>query len=158
MRYAFVTPQGFIRKVINKPDPRDNPLLGERMLPYDPPAHDVDMFIVSPQQPVAAEAEAISFTLTPREDAAERVKNARIARIQEHLDRSAQAKGYDSILSAVTYGLDPGSPFYQEGLEFARWRSACWARGFEILDEVTQGLRPIPSNDELIALLPTIEV
>ena len=154
--YAFITPEGYIRKVINKPDPRDNPRSGEIMLPYTPPEHDPDLFSANPIQPILGTE--ILFTLEQHPNAPERVKRTRISQIQQHLDAEAQKKGYDNILSAVSYSTDAQGPFHSEGVAFARWRSECWKKGFEVLDEVEKGQRTIPSKDELISLLPEVQL
>ena len=41
------------------------------------------------------------------------------------LNNAAIAKGYDSILSAVSYTAVPG-PYQQESINFARWQSDMW--------------------------------
>lgn len=154
--YAFITPEGYIRKVLAKPDPRDNPRPGEIMLPYTPPEHDPDLVSANPIQPILGTE--ILFTLEPHPNAAERVTRTRIAQIQQHLDTEAQKRGYDNIISAVSYSIDMQGPFHQEGMAFARWRSECWKKAFEILDEVEKGQRAIPSKGELISLLPEVDL
>ena len=44
------------------------------------------------------------------------------------------------------------------GRAFRQWRSAVWAKGYEILDLVKAGEMEIPSQEELISLLPTLEI
>ena len=43
-------------------------------------------------------------------------------------------------------------------LSFRAWRSAVWAKGYEILDAVKSGARSIPSKDELLAELPDLVI
>ena len=78
--------------------------------------------------------------------------------VQEHLDEASQARGYESIHTLVTYADEPAVPRFQaEGQAGRRARSLVWARCYELLDEVRDKKRPIPTKAELIALLPAIE-
>jgi hypothetical protein len=79
------------------------------------------------------------------------------AQVQEMLDKAAQELGYDSCLSVCSY-IDTGvEKFDAEGKQFRRWRSAIWARGYELLDEVKAGARPVPTPEELPDLMPKLE-
>lgn len=75
---------------------------------------------------------------------------------QQHLDTTARAWGYDSILSAMSYVGDPYARFAAEGLALRNWRSAVWAW----LDAAqTQPLPdPIPTEAEFIAMLPAVPI
>jgi hypothetical protein len=73
--------------------------------------------------------------------------------VQAHLDAAAQARGYDSILSAASYAAVPG-PFQAEGTAFATWRSDCWAYCYAQLAAVQAGQRTQPFPFELVAELP----
>ena len=76
--------------------------------------------------------------------------------IQGHLDRKAKELLYDSCLSVCSY-VDTGiAKFDDESRAFRKWRSAVWSKGYEILDAVKSGERPIPSKDELLAELPDL--
>ena len=78
--------------------------------------------------------------------------------IQKYLDSKAKELGYDSCLSVCSY-IDTGvQKFDDEGKAFRAWRSAVWARGYELIDEVKAGLRDIPSEDELFSLLPELVI
>lgn len=77
--------------------------------------------------------------------------------VQRFLDATARAQGYDDIRSAVTYADEPAVPkFHAEGQAFRAWRSLVWARCYEVLDEVKSGARPVPTESELISLLPDL--
>ena len=79
------------------------------------------------------------------------------AQVQAMLDEAAKALGYDSCLSVCSY-IDTGvEKFDKEGVQFRRWRSAIWARGYELLDEVKAGKRPVPTPEELPGLMPKLE-
>lgn len=78
--------------------------------------------------------------------------------VQHVLDSKAQELNYDSCLSVCSY-IDTGvARFDAEGKTFRAWRSAVWAKGYEILAQVQSGERTIPSEEELIAELPELVI
>lgn len=78
--------------------------------------------------------------------------------IQRLLDKEAQKLGYDNCNSVCTY-VDTGvAKFDAEGVAFRKWRSAVWAKGYELLAEVQAGTRPVPAEEELVELLPKLEI
>lgn len=88
----------------------------------------------------------------------DKLKNNLIDAIQKHMDNVAIERGYDSIMSVITYADEPSVPRYQqEGLAARKWRSLCWAHGLQVLQDVLEGKRSIPSISELIAELPECE-
>lgn len=78
--------------------------------------------------------------------------------VQDRLDQEAQALGYDSCLSVCSYADTGVSKFDSEGSAFRAWRSAVWQSCYAILDQVKAGERPIPTESELLAELPTLEI
>jgi hypothetical protein len=79
------------------------------------------------------------------------------AAIQAELDRQAQAKGYDSILSACTYAMQPANaPFQAEGAAFVTWRSAVWHQARVALAAVQAGTKPMPTPAEAVAAMPAL--
>lgn len=79
------------------------------------------------------------------------------AAVQRHLDEVAQGRGYDNINSAVSYADEPEEPKYQaEGRAFRKWRSKVWRRCGEVLADVHDGKRAVPTAQELINLLPEV--
>jgi hypothetical protein len=85
------------------------------------------------------------------------IKAARIDAIQRYLDSAGLTRGYDSILSLVSYADDPDPHFAAEGQAGKVFRSRVWRKGAEILARVEAGMRPIPTEEEMIAELPAIE-
>lgn len=78
------------------------------------------------------------------------------AQVQTMLDEAAKEQGYDSCLFVCSY-IDTGvEKFDREGIQFRRWRSAIWKRGYELLDEVKAGTRAVPLPEELPSLLPKL--
>lgn len=81
----------------------------------------------------------------------------KVAIVQKHLDDAARALRYDDIKTACTYADEPAVPKFQaEGQAFRAWRSLVWAKCYEILAEVQNGAQQIPSDEELVAELPTL--
>ena len=78
--------------------------------------------------------------------------------IQSMLDKEAQKLGYDNCNSVCTY-IDTGiSKFDSEGQSFRIWRSKVWNKAYEILDLVKNGSMEIPTEEELISMLPKLEI
>lgn len=78
--------------------------------------------------------------------------------IQHILDVEAQKLGYDNCNSVCTYIETGVQKFDDEGRAFRAWRSAVWAKGYEILADVQSGKMEIPTEEELIKLLPALEI
>ena len=78
--------------------------------------------------------------------------------VQRVLDNKAKELLYDNCLSVCSY-IDTGvQKFDDEGKAFRAWRSQVWAKGYEILAEVQEGKREIPTKEELIAELPELVI
>lgn len=78
--------------------------------------------------------------------------------VQRVLDNKAQELLYDNCLSVCSY-IDTGvTKFDAEGRAFRAWRSAVWAKGYEILAQVQSSERAIPTEAELIAELPQLVI
>lgn len=95
---------------------------------------------------------------TSEEQQQELIKRFRSA-IQSWMDGEAIKLGYDSILSVCSY-INTGNPkFDAEGEAFRQWRSAVWAKGYELIDEVIAGKRDVPDDHaDVIALLPVLNI
>lgn len=79
-----------------------------------------------------------------------------IAAMEAHYDTKAQERRYDNRLTCALRAGYPG-PFQAEGQAFAVWMDTCNALGYQIMDEVLSGTRPVPTVAELIADLPVLE-
>lgn len=89
---------------------------------------------------------------------AEETQKFLTAVVQNFMDAEAAKLGYDNCNSVCTY-VDTGvAKFDDEGRAFRAWRSQVWAKGYEILAEVQEGKRAIPTTEELLAELPTIVI
>jgi hypothetical protein len=79
------------------------------------------------------------------------------AAVQSHLDVTAQAWGYTNMAYAVSYADEPAVPqFAAEGAALRAWRSLVWAGCYWVMAQVKDGSRAVPTEAELLSLLPTV--
>lgn len=90
-------------------------------------------------------------------DAASATQKRLTDAIQAHLDTTARTRNYDGILSLCTYATSANTKFAGEGQAGVTWRDAVWAKGYELLAEVNAGTRAVPTEAELIGLLPAMQ-
>lgn len=80
-----------------------------------------------------------------------------VSSTQGRLDAFAQARGYDSILSACTYVTSQIPKFAHEGQMAVQSRDATWAKLYQILGEVEAQQRPVPTGfEDVEADLPAL--
>lgn len=77
--------------------------------------------------------------------------------IQQHLDATAQERGYDGILSLASYATSMNPKFKAEGQAGVEWRDAVWSYCYEQLAKVEAGERSTPNVEELVSELPVFE-
>jgi hypothetical protein len=100
----------------------------------------------------ADDARYIAFLSPPVDRVAENV-----AAVQAAMEAAARAKGYDNILSAISYAQQPtGAPFQAEGAAFLAWRSDVWTEAFAVLAQVKLGSTPMPTPAEAVAAMPVL--
>ena len=75
--------------------------------------------------------------------------------VQRHLDSIARKRRYDGILSLCSYSTSTDSKFSAEGKAGIVWRDGAWSKCYAIMADVQAGKRPIPTEEELLAELPT---
>ena len=94
----------------------------------------------------------------PAEPAQEETEEQLIDRltraVQGYMDGVAQQRNYDSVLSLCTYATSTVPRFQAEGQAGVLWRDACWQLGYDLIARVRAGEAPIPTEAELLAMLP----
>jgi len=83
---------------------------------------------------------------------------ALLGAVDGHLDSAAQAKGYDNRNTFYMRAAVPSSPFYREGIVFAIWMDAVYAKCYEVLAAVQSGAMTEPTQQQLLALLPALNL
>lgn len=112
-----------------------------------------------PYQPIVIDPAAFLNLPLPKKATAEDEKTRLMNVVQSYMDTMAQGFGYDAAASVISYAEEPAVPrFQQEGKAFRAWRSLVWQRCYEILAEVESGTRSVPDEQQLIALLPLLEI
>ena len=125
---------------------------------YDRGLWTAAMVKIAVKKGVITHDEYEAITTKPYGDTPEEVQAMLTAKVQKYLDTTAQKLGYDSCLSVCSY-VDTGvAKFDEEGDAFRQWRSAVWQKGYEIVDAVKEGTQDIPTEEELFAELPTIQL
>lgn len=83
-----------------------------------------------------------------------------VARLESAVDRylNEQAKSlrYESIKTIVSYRDDPNQKFKAEGIAGYQLRSQVYTLSLQLIEDVTKGLKEVPTEAELIASLPKI--
>lgn len=77
--------------------------------------------------------------------------------VQKRLDDFAHTRKYDGILSAATYATSTVPQFAAEGQYAVHARDTAWAACYRVMNDVRGGLRPMPSVEQVLAELPTLE-
>jgi hypothetical protein len=84
------------------------------------------------------------------------VEASLVAALQELLDTTAQARGYDGILSLCSYATSTSPKFGAEGKAGVAWRDAVWAAGYAIMADVQAGKISVPTAPQLVASMPNM--
>jgi hypothetical protein len=90
-------------------------------------------------------------------DMANQIQSEIITATQQRLDSFAQTKFYDNILSLCSYATSKNPKFQIEGQYGLDARDSTWTKLDEILAEVIEGTRPMPSSySDIESELPTL--
>jgi hypothetical protein len=74
--------------------------------------------------------------------------------IQNLLDSTALAHGYDDLRSTISYVGSSVPKWNAEGVRAKAWRDECWTKAYEIQEAVKAGTIPLPSVEEVLAQMP----
>jgi hypothetical protein len=106
---------------------------------------------------IQADANGFPIAVEPAAPSPADLIAANIAAIQARLDSEARSRGYDNILSACTYAMQPsGAPFQAEGAAFLAWRSDVWAQAYATLADVQAGQVAMPTPADAVAAMPAL--
>ena len=92
----------------------------------------------------------------PEPTQAETIKGYELA-VQEHLDKTAQSRGYDNTYTCLSYLSSTDEIWNRESNAFNAWRDKVWRKCHEVLNMVLSGVKPVPTVAELIEQLPVID-
>lgn len=76
--------------------------------------------------------------------------------VNDYMDQKAAERRYKSIGSAVSFLSSSNTKYAAEAAACNAFRTACWEKCDQIELEVLQGLRPIPTPEEVVAELPDL--
>lgn len=100
----------------------------------------------------ADDAPAVEFHSVDQRNAALK------AVVTAHSNTVAVAYGFDDMADAVSYAEEDTVPAYQKlGRALRAWRSVLWNAFDSKLAEINAGVAPVPTAEELVALLPAFE-
>lgn len=74
--------------------------------------------------------------------------------VQQYLDQKAQAKGYDSAASCISYLNSSNATWKADATAMNTWRDDVWNFCFTNEANVKAGTTPMPTSAQLIAALP----
>ncbi len=93
---------------------------------------------------------------TPEEITSRIIENFRIA-IDSYVDATARSKGYNSAAHCASYVASTHAPWAAEAAAFISWRDQVWLSVFSQLEDIQNGLLPIPESiEQVISTLPVI--
>ena len=75
-------------------------------------------------------------------------------KVQQYLDQKAQAKGYDSAASCISYLNSSNATWKADAIAMNTWRDDVWNFCFTNEASVKAGTTPLPTSTQLIAALP----
>ena len=75
--------------------------------------------------------------------------------LMNFFDRKAKEKNYDNRITCSLRAGYPG-PFQAEGLAFAQWMDQCNAYCYEVIQDIQEGTRVIPTFEELSSEFPEL--
>ena len=93
-----------------------------------------------------------------QEEQKNQIKTSIVQQTQQRLDDFANTKNYDGIMSCCTYASSTNQQFISEAEYCISARDATWTTLYQILSDVENNIRPIPSSfTEIEPELPVLE-
>lgn len=78
------------------------------------------------------------------------------AKIQEHIDATARARGYADAVACASYASSTSPAWAAEAAALIAWRDAVWLYAYQELAKVQAGQRQAPTVAAFLAELPAI--
>ena len=100
---------------------------------------------------------AKKLNLTPADFGVEDLQAKYTRLVQDYMDKAVQARGYDDVFTCISYVDSTDEIFRREAQAVLAWRDKVWRMWYEVLAEVNAGKRAVPSEAELLAMLPKLE-
>lgn len=100
---------------------------------------------------------AKKLNLTPADFGVEDLQKKYTKLVQNYMDKIVQARGYDDVFTCISYVDSTDEIFRREAQAVLAWRDKVWRLCYDILAEVNAGRRAVPSESELLAMLPRLE-
>ena len=77
--------------------------------------------------------------------------------VQKLMDDTVKTRGYDDVFTCISYVNSTDETFRAEANSVLAWRDRVWRKCYTMLAEIEAGQREIPTQEELLAELPTLE-
>lgn len=100
---------------------------------------------------------AKKLNLTPANFGIEDLQAKYTRLVQDYMDKAVQTRGYDDVFTCISYVDSTDEIFRREAQAVLAWRDKVWRMCYEVLAEVKAGKRAVPSEAELLAMLPKLE-
>lgn len=100
---------------------------------------------------------AKKLNLTPADFGVEDLQAKYTRLVQDYMDKAVQARGYDDVFTCISYVDSTDEIFKREANIVLAWRDKVWRLCYDVLAEVNAGKRAVPSESELLAMLPKLE-
>ena len=100
---------------------------------------------------------AKKLNLTPADFGVEDLQKKYTKLVQNYMDKAVQTRGYDDVFTCISYVNSTDEIFKREAQAVLAWRDKVWRLCYDILAEINAGRRAVPSESELLAMLPKLE-
>lgn len=149
--------RGFYSEAIHGPRSSDDTMIPSDAVAISDAEYAAMMAGQSLGKEISPDADGRPVVQDPSPPTVDQVKAKLLNLVQRHMDDAARARGYDSLLAAVSYADEPAvEQFQDEGQAFRAWRSLVWASCYTLLAEVQAEQRAVPTEAELLELLPEL--
>lgn len=100
---------------------------------------------------------AKKLNLTPADFGVKDLQQRYTRLVQDYMDKAVQVKGYDDVFTCISYINSTDTVFKREANIVLAWRDKVWRLCYNVLADVNAGRSAVPSESELLAMLPKLE-